>query len=444
MQKHIKYPLLASIICILAATFYLYEFTLQVSLGVMTHELMLDMGLNAAGIGLVSAFYFYAYTPMQIPAGLLHDRFGPRVTLTFAILTCALGAAGFYFCHNIPEASAARFLMGVGSAFSFSGALMLISRWFPPAWFAILSGIVQLMSSLGAIGGELPLAVAIRHWGWRNSMGGLALIGILLAALVWAIVRNNPPGSREPSHSIEKQFSDKPHGLRTIFRSKDTWFIAAYSFLIWAPIIAFAGLWGVPFLVAAYPELNTETASMVCAMIWIGIGIGSPLCGWASEILQRRRTILAMCGLFGVFSSLAVIYLPLPMPALSICLFVLGLAGGGQSLAFCVVRDISHPDSLGASIGLNNMATVAGGAIIQPLIGCILYLTWQGDMLNHVPVYDLSNYQISLLVIPVCYLLATVISLRHIKETHCRQIHVFGARHHESPHQIVKPAFSQE
>jgi sugar phosphate permease len=101
----------------------MYEFTLQVSLGVMTNELMQDLGLNAASLGLASAFYFYAYTPLQVRAGLLHDRFEPRRTLTFAILS---------FSTGIVHASLRRFMMGIGSAFSFSGALMLIARWFPP------------------------------------------------------------------------------------------------------------------------------------------------------------------------------------------------------------------------------------------------------------------------------------------------------------------------
>lgn len=421
MSSQLKYPVLASVICILAAMFYLYEFSLQVSLGVMTHELMLDLDLNAAGIGLVSAFYFYAYAPMQIPAGLLHDRFGPRLTLTVAILTCAIGSAGFYFCRNIPEAGAARFLMGVGSAFSFSGALMLIARWFPPTWFAVLSGIVQLMSSIGAIGGQLPLAIAIRHWGWRNSMGGLAVIGVILAFFVWMIVRNRP--NQDNTTVRTETHVDRPHGIKTLFRNGDTWWIAGYSFLIWAPVIAFAGLWGVPFLVAAYPGLSTENGAMLCAMIWIGVGVGSPACGWISEMLQRRRFVLILCGILGIISSLTVIYMHVPMPILYFCLFLLGLAGGGQSLAFCVVRDISHPESLGASIGLNNMATVAGGALIQPMIGCILYLCWKGAEMNGVPIYNVSNYRLSLLAIPLCYIAATLISMIRIKETHCRQLY---------------------
>ncbi len=414
------FTLLAVVICILASAFYMYEFTLQVSLGVMTNELMQDLHLNAASLGLVSAFYYYAYTPMQVPAGFLHDRFGPRRIITMALLTCALGAFCFSFSTNMLNASAGRFLMGIGSAFSFSGALILIARWFPPTYFAILSGIVQLMSSVGAIGGELPLAVVIHHHGWRHSMAYLALLGVGLAVLIWFIVKDLPTKNSETEHVHHISLS-LAHKCKLIFGRASTWWIAAYSFLIWAPIATFAGLWGIPFLVSAY-HLTTPQASMACAAIWIGVGLGSPLSGWISEYIERRCIVLTCCGILGIISSLTVIYWSVSIPLLYIALFAFGVAGGGQSLSFCVVRDNSHHGCIGAAIGLNNMATVAGGALIQPLVGYLLYITWSGTYAaNHLPLYTTENYHLGLFMIPLCYLLATIVSVVFVKETHCLQ-----------------------
>ena len=416
-----KLTFLAVIICVLASAFYMYEFTLQVSTGVMTNELMRDLNLNAASLGLVSAFYYYAYTPMQIPAGFLHDRFGPKRIITIAILTCALGAFCFSFSTNMLNASAGRFLMGLGSAFSFSGALILIARWFPPTYFAVLSGIVQLMSSIGAIGGELPLAIAIRNVGWRHSMVYLALFGIILAILVWFIVKDSPNAShyRDP---LQPSTNDKlKNKIKFIFGRASIWWIAAYSFLIWAPIAAFAGLWGVPFIARAY-HLSTAQASMACAAIWIGVGLGSPLSGWISEYIQRRCIVLTFCGLLGLLASILLIYSHPSLHILYIALFCFGFAGGGQTLAFCVVHDNSHPKSMGAAIGLNNMATVAGGAIIQPLVGYLLYLNWDGNYsLNHLPMYSLLDYHVGLFIIPLCFLGAAIVSSIFLVETYCRQ-----------------------
>lgn len=413
MKKNIAW-----LICFLAASFYMYEFALQVSLGVMTNQLMQDLSLNAASLGLASAFYYYAYTPMQIPAGLLHDRFGPRRALTFAITICALGALLFSYSATVVGASLSRFLMGIGSAFSFSGALMLISRWFPPQYFAVLSGIVQLMSSVGAIGGEVPLAAATRTYGWRHSMVFLALIGFVLAVSVWFIVRDFPDHKKPVK--MPHEHSSFLLGLKLLFLDRSVWWVAAYSFLIWAPIAAFAGLWGIPFLVSAY-HITTQSASIACAAIWVGIGLGSPLSGWISEYIERRCIVLFTCAIFGIVSSFAVIYFHVSHALLYLLLFILGLAGGGQSLAFCVVRDNSNPKTLGAAIGLNNMATVAGGAILQPIIGYVLYINWNGAYQGHTPLYLVHEYRLGLMMIPLCYILAAVVSGFCIVETYCRQ-----------------------
>ncbi len=424
MQKKSSVSLAAPFICTLAALFYLYEFTLQVSPGVMTHELMRDLGLNAASLGLVSGFYYYAYTPMQIPAGLLHDRFGPRIVLTLAILACSLGALFFAASHTLMGAALGRILMGAGSAFSFTGVLVLIARWFPPMYFAVLAGMVQLMSSIGAIGGEQPLAVAIHRWGWRNSMTGLACTGVLLGIAVWLIVRNWPPNA-ETTHLSKnnetRSGKSKTNHLKTVLKNPGTLWIACYSFLIWAPVTAFAGLWGIPFLKIA-SHLTTESASQACAAIWIGIGLGSPLSGWLSEKLQLRSPILTACSLLGFTSSIMILYDPLSLPALYFFLFILGLAGSGQSLAFCVVKDINPATAIGTAIGINNLATVAGGAILQPLIGWLLWLHWDGTLLNHAPTYNVANYRSALILVPLCYLLAAIISHWLIKETKCRQL----------------------
>ena len=187
-----KPTLLAAIICILASCFYMYEFILQVSPAVMTNQLINDLGLNAITLGTMASFYYYSYTPMQLPAGFLFDRFGPRRLLTIAVLTCAMGAFLFGSTSNVATASAGRFMMGTGSAFAFIGTLVLISRWFPSRYFAFLTGLVELMSCVGAIVGETPLTIAVGHWGWRQTITILGIIGVVLALLIWLIVRDSP------------------------------------------------------------------------------------------------------------------------------------------------------------------------------------------------------------------------------------------------------------
>ena len=122
----------AYVIFFLASSFYLYEFVLQVAPSVMASPMMQTFHVSAEGFGVISAFYFYAYAPMQLPAGLLFDRYGPRKLMTAALMLCALGSFFFASTDSVITASMGRFLIGIGSAFSFIGVLVLASRWFPP------------------------------------------------------------------------------------------------------------------------------------------------------------------------------------------------------------------------------------------------------------------------------------------------------------------------
>lgn len=412
-QKSIFLP---SIICLLGAMFYLYEFTLQVSPGVMTNELMHDLGLNAAGLGAMSAFYYYAYTPMQLPAGLLYDRFGPRRLITIAILICAAGALFFSYTQGAALASLGRFLMGIGSAFSFIGALLLVSRWFPPQHFAGIAGVVGLMSSIGAIAGEAPLAAAVAKWGWRPTIEWIAYAGIFLALLVYLIVRDAPPKAENQHHLVEPGEFKR---LVDVLGNRQSWLIALYSFSIWAPVVAFA-LWGVPFIAKAY-HLSTHSASLICSMLWLGIGLGGPIVGWSSDFIGRRCLPLTLCGLIGLASTLAVIYIPdLPQISLYVLMFTFGIASSAIGLAFAVVKDNNHFSRVGTAIGFNNMATVAGGALFQPLVGILLSLHPTGIMQAGVPVYELSDFHLALAVVPLCYFISVVTSSCLLRETNCQ------------------------
>ena len=134
-----KHPMFqAYLVFFMAASFYLYEYVLQVAPSVMAEPMMQTFGVTAKGFGIVAACYFYAYAPMQLPAGILFDRYGPRRLMTCALCLCALGSFFFASTESLWTAALGRWFIGVGSAFSFIGVLVLLSRWFPPNYFAVL------------------------------------------------------------------------------------------------------------------------------------------------------------------------------------------------------------------------------------------------------------------------------------------------------------------
>ncbi len=413
-----KHPVRSVSIYIVATLFLLYEMALQVSPSVMTSDLMSAFAIGAGKLGIMSSFYYYSYAIMQVPAGLLHDRFGPRRLITFSAITCALGA--FFFGSTTAFASAAmgRFLMGIGSAFAFIGVLVVAARWFDKRHFALLVGVGQFLAAMGALGGELPLAYAIDKLGWRFSMLILAVIGGAVAVLAAFVIRDYPP-EVTPHHKQEDGLR-LMQKIKEILAQKQTYAIGAFAFCSWGPVIAIAALWGVPFLMRLHNLTNTQAAFGV-SMLWVGVAISSPFWGWISDHLGKRTTPLQLCSGIGLIASILFIYVThMPYWATSVILFFLGVAGAGQVVTFALVRENNRPSMTGAAVGLNNMAVVAGGAIFQPLVGWLLYLLWDGVKASGVPVYTVANYQTALIIIPICFLAAFVVSIFYIRETYCR------------------------
>lgn len=365
----------------------------------------------------MAAFYFYSYTIMQTSAGLLYDRYGPRLLITISLCVCVLGAFFFGFTTTVVLASLGRFFMGIGSAFAFIGVLVVAVRWFPPYYFAFFVGIAQLIAALGAMGGELPLAHAVNEFGWRDVMLWLAGIGLCLALFCFLIIRDRPTKKAEFEHYHIGFWKD----LKEIVSTRQTWWVGLYAFCSWAPVAVFAALWGVPYIMGRFGMTNTHAALLI-AMIWLGIGLTSPFLGWFSDKLGRRRLLLRFCALIGLVCSILILYVPgIPTGVMYCLLFGFGIAGAGQILSFALVKDITRPTVTGSAIGLNNMFVVAGGALFQPLVGWMLTLGWDGTTSSlGIPVYSLEDYNVALVIVPICFLVGLITSSFFIKETYCK------------------------
>jgi MFS family permease len=410
-----KITLKARGIFLLAASFYWYEMALQVAPSVMSQAIMRSLDLNASGFGTLSACYFYAFAPMQIPAGILYDRYGPRLLMTLALSICTIGTLIFALSNSFLMMACGRFMMGFGSAFSFIGILLLIARWFPARYFALMAGITQGISSLGAICGEFPLAKLAVTLGWRPALVILSFIGGLLAILTGCFIRDYPasfsPLLHHPTLSIKKIIQQ----LKSVLHHPQTTWVSLYAFGIWAPIAIFGALWSVPFLCARYP-ISTITASKAAMMIWIGVGAGSILLGWIANQINHRRLPLILSALMGVITASTLLYYLLPWSDMYILLFLFGFAAGGQTLSFDVIKQHHLPENMGTASGINNMAVLMGGALFQPLVGYLLVNQWDHVTYQGIPVYSLTAFQHALFILPLCFTLSLIMSLFFIKD----------------------------
>lgn len=402
----------AILIYTLVALFLFYEMGIQVSPGIITKELMFDFNTNALGLGIMSGFFYYTYTLMQIPAGLLYDRFNVRIVLTVPVILCALGALLFSMADSIFLGSLGRLLMGAGGAFAFIGVLVVISDLFSVKYFPFFVGLTQLLAALGAMFGGLPLIPFIEQYGWRTTLGSIAIIGFVLAGFIGWIAHY-----QRKSNSEGVKHMGIVHSLKLIVTNSQTWVVAIYACVLWAPMAAFAALWGIPFLENVYGLTNGQ-AAFLNSLMWVGLACGSPLLGWWSSAISRRRLPLLVAALVGLVAfSFIISGIQLSVWAIGLLIFLAGAACAGQAISFSVIKDINSPKTMAAAIGFNNMAVVVSGAIFQPLIGKLIQNHYTGEIANGIPLYSGTDYQFGLAIIALCYAVGVFMCLFFVRES---------------------------
>lgn len=411
----LRYPIQAWAIWFLSACFMFYKYALEVSPSVMTHTLMSSFHINGVQLGNLVACYFYAYLLLQIPAGLLIDRFGPRKVTSLAILLCALGSFVFAHSTTVMVAGFARFAMGVGAAFGVVNCLKLTANWFPPRRFAFMTGLMMSIAMLGAVGGQAPLAAFIQAVSWQEAIEVIAFVGFGLAILFFIIVRD-----KAPDHKTDKALSTTKlsliASLKEILSHRDSWWISIYSGFAFASVMIFGGLWGVSFIKEAY-VLDTNFAAQAVSLIFIGFAIGAPVFGWYSDWIGRRKIVIFWGTFLALISISLVIYCPTSsFYYLGLLLFLFGFFISSFLLCFTMIRETNKASLAATAVGFMNAFQALFGAGADLLTGKILDMTWGGTMVEGARIFAASSYQTAFLVIPIT-LVISLLALFKVKES---------------------------
>ncbi len=412
-------PLRGWVIWLLSALFMFYKYALEVSPSVMTSTLMSTFQIGGTELGNLTACYFYAYLFLQIPAGLLIDKIGPRKVTTIAIALCALGCLIFAKSDSFFFAGVGRFLTGAGAAFAAVNCLKLILNWFPSRRFAFMTGLMMTVAMLGAAGGQAPLSCFIKAAGnWRHAMETIGLVGLILAVIFWIVVKDKPDSHEREKHIVAPRLSIY-NSLKQILTNSQSWWLSIYSGLAFAPVMIFGGLWGVSFISEAF-NLAHYTAAQSVSLIFIGFAVGAPLFGWLSDLLGRRWIVMFWGTIFALLSITLIIYdSNLSNFWLASLLFFFGFSISSFLLCFTMMREINLPGLVATAIGFMNAFDALCGAVSDPLTGWFLDLKWDGKVLEGARIFSVTNYKIAFITIPV-YLILSLFILSRIKETRCK------------------------
>ncbi len=397
-------------------SFFALQFILRLWPGLMMQEIMTQFSIDAAGFGLLAAFYYYGYAGMQIPMALLLEKFSAkRVVFTFSLL-CGLGALLFTSTHNFYLALLSRFLIGASSAVGFLGVSKVISEWFSSTQYSQMVGFSFSVGLLGAVYGGKPVTQLITTYGSQHVGQALALCSISIGLLVYLVVRT--PKNIKNTKANEINLSS----LSVLFTSRILWTLALANLLMVGALEGFADVWGVSYLTIAYGFAKSDAALLV-SFIFIGMLFGGPLLAFLSKKLGNFA-VIGGCGI-----GLSLIFFMLLADCmsnwwiLSLLFFAVGLMCCYQVIVFAAGSTLVSPKHLGITIAFLNCINMFGGSFFHTAIGKIMDHYWEGGFTEHgLRQYSIQSYHHALVLIPLCALLGTALVYlihKHAKNQVC-------------------------
>lgn len=410
---------LAWLVWAAAGGFVLYQFVLQASTTVMQADLIRSFHIDEVGFGVISAEFYTTYLLLQMPAGVIVARFGPRRVMAAGLLLCALASLLFGLAPTRGVAEAARILMGIGAAPAVVSTLILGARWFPPEKFALIAGLTEMLGMVGGAVGQEVLGATVHHMGWRASMVGGAAMGLALAAFAWIMVRDRPQTTPHPQPEDPRpRLGEALASLGPLLTNRALWINGLVTGLLFAIITAFGLGWGVPFLELRL-NASLPTASFACSLLFWGSALGLPAAGWLEHRIGTRKPIVWISGLISLGLTCALLYLPgLGITSGCVLIFVLGVTLSGYVMGFAATPDLVEPSQHGPAMAFTNMmALLIGGWFMQPLIGWLLVRkSGQPAEEAYGKTLDLATYQEGLTLLPLG-MAAALVLLAFLPET---------------------------
>ncbi len=365
----LRFTAIAPILVILYSLGFTNLF-LRSNFGVMTPDLARELALEPAALSTVASAYFFAYAAMQVPTGILLDRFGSRRTIAALLLFTAIGTALFAVGTSASTLTLARLLMGFGCAGVFTGAFYVLAHWLESDRVVTQVGALNSFSSLGALCATTPFAMLIAAIGWRESYWLFTAFVALLTLAVAALLRDAPP-DRTPPPVRPQGFVTAVAGVLEALRQPGMRRLLVAG-LPMSSAGTIAGVWGAPYLQDVHALDDIGRGNVLLAMAASAI-VGHFLHG---QIARRLNTLKGMilagsCVIFLATAMLALIERP-PLTLVVVLFCLIGLSGAFPAVAHAHTRGLVAPHLVGRGISLTNMGIMAAVAFMQLVFGWII------------------------------------------------------------------------
>lgn len=380
--------------------------------GLITDQLMKDFQVSASTIGLMSSIQFLAYAGLQIPIGLLSDRYGPNRFLIIGTILTGIGSLFYSLAPNEFVLIFSRLLVGMGDSTIFVNLVLILSQWFKAGEFVKLMGMVAMFAGLGSLTATVPYSMWISFAGWRTPFLSIGIILLLTSYLLYTVLVAKPKkmlkdgsdGKKRPKPERESVWKI----LRRIATTRQAWATFLCHFGVVGTYIGFIGSWAVPYGIHVFGLSRSEASALVMYGLF-GAMIGGPLIGWLTSRLGAIKKVYTLIHIIVVFSWIGLFLSGVKPPFMIVValLFIIGFGNGASSLTFSVVR---------GSFPMKEVGTVTGFANMGGFLSAVLLPIVFGNVLDLFPRQSLNaGYHYGYLI-PVLFSLMGLVGVLLIKE----------------------------
>ena len=409
------------VVCFSGALFFFFEFMQVNMFNAVAPGIMRTFHLQALEISHLSAGYFYANVLFLSSAGMILDRISTRKLLITAMTLIVIATVCFAQSVAFWQAMVCRLVTGMGGAFCLLSCVRLASRWFPPRRMALVVGLIVTFAMSGGMVAQTPFTLAVDAFGWRNTLLLDAGLGVVMLLIIIAKVKDYPSESAAyvSSHHQALQQLGWRQSLWRVLTNSQNWLGGIYTSLMNLPIFVLGALWGSLYLVQVR-HLTRVDASYVNSMLFIGTIVGSPVLGWLSDHISRRRLpMLIGAGLALILMSWLILAPSLSLFELLTLFFLIGFITSTQIISYPLIAESNPSFLVGSAEGIASTLIMAGG-FMQTAFALLISYRWNHLIVDQIPVYSPHDYALAMAIMPIGFIIALLAAYK-VKETFSRR-----------------------
>jgi MFS family permease len=394
-----KKSLYGYVVWFVATLYVVYAFCLNTAAAVFTDAIEVSLHTSHMGAAIATGAFILGFACMQIPAGYLLDKFNIKYVVSAGVLLLASGNLIISYAASLQMFAISNFMQGLGGAFAFIGTAVLTAQWFSARLFPIMLGLTQTLACIFAGVIHYYYTLALKTHVWNEVYFDTALFGFVLFALVFLCVRAPSGFQREPRISLRSS-------LALVLTNKQIWLCSLAGAISFGTVLAYAGLWFVK--VQKLYHIDSLHAVMISALVFAGIGIGTPALGWLSDVVKSRKSVINSSLLLGALSLVLLIYLPLynvdSLLTFKIFSFLMGFLLSGSMLFYTMISEIATDSTRGVAMSVLNTSVFLFNTLL-------LFIPYFFET------YVSANYFTYLWILPFCVMMSVVL-LYFIRDTY--------------------------